>query len=903
MAVSSTEARARAQQFVNDWTGTTDERSESQPFWEAFFRIFGLERRHIARFEKHVNYDDGGNGFIDVFWPGKLLCEQKGAGKSLDAAFAQAIKYVRALPVAEVPRYVIVSDFATFRLFDLDTDESRELALEELPANIELFDFIRLTDEVHQWDTEQVEASVKASEKLAELHDLLHAAGYTGHRLEIFMVRLLFCFFAEDAGIFEPNQFSKYAIDHSETNGTGLGPALTSIFEVLDTPEDERMSTLNQELASFPYVNGGVFSDRIPTVNFDANMRLAFYYCSHINWSSISPSIFGSIFQGVMDQAERRAGGAHYTTEENIRKVIYPLFMDDLYSEFVRTKNDKRALRRFHERLGTLTFFDPACGCGNFLTTTLKELRHLEDQVLEVLWDGQTVLDVRELVKVTPGQFYGIELLDFPTQIANVAIWLADHQANIRTGKIFGTFYRNLPLVDYDHIVQGNALTKDWAEVIAPEDCDYVFGNPPFVGARYQSPEQKSEMETIFAGVKNWGNIDYVGAWFMRAAQYTSVGKGNCAFVATNSICQGEQVANLWKPLMEDMGVTITFAHRTFRWTSEARGAAHVYCVIVGFSVHPIKEARRWLYTYQTPSSEPVQTRVQHINAYLVDAPNVFVYSRSQPINGVPNIGIGNQPIDGGHFLFTSDEMREHVQAEPNAMMWFKRWLGAKEFLNGDERWCLWLGECPPSTLKKMPLAMDRVRRVREFRLKSKRKSTIKLADTPTRFEVENMPQGHSVVIPGVSSERRKYIPVGYIGPETLASNLLYLLPNASLYDFGILHSLMHNAWMRQVAGRLESRYRYSAGVVYNNFPWPDATDDQRAAVERAAQGVLDARSLYPGETLADLYDPNLTPKELVQAHNELDRAVERAYGIKANGDEAEIVRHLFTMYTDLTSI
>ncbi|HET6352135.1 MAG TPA: DNA methyltransferase [Coriobacteriia bacterium] len=899
MTVSTTEARARAQSFSNEWADETNERAESQSFWEHFFRIFDLERRHFARFENRVQYLDGGNGYIDVFWPGVLLCEQKSAGRSLEVAFGQALTYAQTLPPDQVPGHIVVSDFANMKVYDLDAGKMREFPLGELADNIELFDFIRLGDTSLRWDDEQAEASVQACGTLAELHDRIEAAGYRGHKLEVFMVRLLFCFFAEDTGIFASRQFSRYVLEHSESSGADMGSVIGSIFEVLDTPESERMTTLREDLRTLPYVNGGVFSERIPNVDFDAEMRLAFWECARLNWSDIAPSIFGSIFQGVMDSGQRRAEGAHYTSEENIRKLIGPLFLDDLYAEFVAIKNDKYKLKRFHTNLANLRFLDPACGSGNFLTTAYKELRHLEDQVLEILWNGQTVLDVGVLVKVNVGQFYGIELLEFPSQIARVAIWLADHQANRRTGALFGTFYRNLPLKEYGHIIQSNALTMDWADLIQPADCSYIMGNPPFIGARYQTPEQKAEMASVFAGVRNWGDIDYVGAWYMKAAKYVQGVSTRCAFVSTNSICQGEQVANLWAPLMKGLGVHIDFAHRTFRWSSEARGTAHVYCVIVGFSTTK-RAPSRTLFSYSTPDAQPVDASVAHINAYLVDAPDVFIYKRSRPLCNVPPMGIGNKPIDDGNYLFTEDEKDAFLQIEPEAAPYFHPWLGSKEFINGFTRWCLWLGDCPPQVLRSMPACLARVAAVREFRLASRSAVTRALADTPTRFHVENFPAGDSILVPKVSSERREYVPIGIVGPETFCSDLVFLVPNGTLFHFAVLTSEFHNAWMRHVAGRLESRYRYSAGVVYNTFPWPNVEETRISNIEQAAGEILAVRALYPESTLADLYDPLTMPASLRRAHRTLDLEIENAYGVAFHGDETKIVAHLFDIYAQL---
>jgi hypothetical protein len=895
MTVSTAEARSRAQAFSKEWAGATDERAESQSFWGDFFRIFGLERRHFARFEKHVKHADGGNGYIDVFWPKKLLCEQKSAGRSLDAAYDQALRYLDRLPNDEVPGHVVVSDFARMKVYDHDNDELREFALEELSDNIELFDFIRLDDDALRWDQEQAEASVKACRELSTLHDLIEAAGYTGHKLEVFLVRLLFCFFAEDAGIFDSKgQFSKYVVEHSEDSGAGTGATISSIFEVLNTPDAERMMTMPGELRTLPYVNGGVFREQIPHVGFDRDMRVAFMKCGQLDWKSISPSIIGSIFQGVMHPEQRRSDGAHYTTEDNILKVIHPLFLDDLYAEFVDVKNSKPKLKRFHAKLASLTFFDPACGSGNFLTTAYKELRHLEDQVLEVLWNGQTVMDLADLVKVNVGQFYGIELLDFPCQIANVAIWLADHQANRRTGQLFGMFYRNLPLTDYGQIIHGNALTMEWADLIPQAQCSYILGNPPFVGGKLMNDQQREEVRALFGKVKLVNSIDYVSAWYYKAAEFIQGTKIRCAFVSTNSICQGQQVYPIWHTLFERFDVSIDFAYRTFEWESEASGKARVHVVIVGFSQSGAQRKRIY-------NGEQV-AEAHNINPYLVDAPNILVDAASSPICDVPQCVYGSLVNDGGNYIFEPDELDAFLTTEPGAEKYVRRFIGSEEFINGKDRYILYLRDASPADLKSMPEVTKRIQAVRAQRANSTAAATRETADTPTQFYFDSSGPEDYLVIPSVSSERRDYIPIGLEHSDVIASNLVSIVPGATLYDFGILTSRMHNAWMRRVGGRLESRYRYTPKVVYNTFPWPDASDEQKVKIAEAAQAVLDARDVHAGCTLAVLYDPNLMPPNLVKAHKALDRMVEKAYGVDFEGDEDKMVARLFEMYATLTN-
>ena len=646
-------------------------------------------------------------------------------------------------------------------------------------------------------------------------------------------------------------------------------------------------------------------------------MRESLLDCCALDWSRISPAVFGSLFQSIMDAKARRNLGAHYTSETNILKLIRPLFLDDLWAEFQRIKGNRNRLFEFLKKLARLTFLDPACGCGNFLVIAYRELRLLELEVLRhVRQTEQLALDVFQLIGVNVDQFHGIEIEEWPARIAEVALWLTDHQMNLKVSEEFGMYFARLPLKESPHIVHGNALRIDWREVVPPERLSYLLGNPPFIGSKFLKGQQREEVASVFSGVKGAGVLDYVACWYRKAAEYMAQGAETgaasaalngtkipatgplrAAFVSTNSITQGEQVGVLWTELFR-RGIQIHFAHRTFQWNSEASGKAAVHCVIIGFGLGEVED--KWLFDYDTPRSDPHAAKAKNINPYLVDGPEVVLFSRSTPICPVPAIGIGNKPIDGGHYLFTTEEKEEFLQKEPAASKWFRRWIGSDEFINGYQRWCLWLGECPPDELRHLPEALKRIEAVRALRLASKSAPTRKLAATPTRFHVENMPTGNYLVIPEVSSERRLFIPIGFMGPETLCSNLVKIFPDATFYHIGILSSTMHNAWMRAVCGRLKSDYRYSGGIVYNNFPWPEPTDKQRAAIETAAQGVLDTRAKFPTATLADLYDPLTMPPELVKAHQTLDRSVDAAYGKSAFNSEAERVAFLFERYQGL---
>ena len=905
------EMRARATKFSKDWAGAFYEKGDTQTFYNDFFRIFGLTRRDVAVYEKKVTKLTNNSGFIDLFWPSKLLVEQKSAGRDLTKARDQATDYFLGLKQGERPRYILLSDFQTFELLDLETREEYKFSLSDLPQNIRLFGFMAGYETKTYKD--QDEANIQAAWLMGQLHDRLEESGYTGASLERFLVRVMFCLFADDTGMFAvPDLFIRYMDDRTAPDGTDVGPKLIQLFEVLNTPEDKRQTTLDEDLARFPYVNGGLFADPIRTPSFNTAMREALLQCCLYDWSKVSPALFGSLFQTVMLPEEQRKGGAHYTSERNILKTIHPLFLDDLWAEFVKIRDSKSSqrpaqLQRFLDKLAKLTFFDPACGCGNFLILAYRELRLLETDVLQALYppDQQKLLDVTILSRVDVDQFYGIEIEEFAARIAETAIYLVDHQMNVKLGALYGDHFARLPLKKSAHIHHGNALTTDWKTVIAPETLSYILGNPPFVGKNYQTPEQKRDMQLIFANLKSAGNLDYVTAWFFKAAQYIQGTDIKVAFVSTNSITQGEQVSVLWQPMINQYGIHIHFAHRTFKWTLDekrARGMtlAAVYVVIIGFGAHDTQH--KTLFDYETITSDPVAVPVQNINPYLVDAANALISKRNNPICDIPTMGIGNKPIDDGNYLFTEQEKELFLIKEPQAAPYFKKWIGSDEFINGWHRWCLWLGDCQPHDLRKMPESMKRIEAVQKFRLASNSKPTNIIASTPARFHVENMPLSPYLLIPRVSSEKRMYIPVGFIDPSILTSDSALIIPGATPYHFGVLTSLMHNAWMRQVAGRLESRYRYSNTVVYNNFPWPTPTPAQEQAITEKAQAVLAARAQFPSSTLADLYDPLTMPPVLLRAHQAMDRAVDAAYRRAPFTTERERVAFLFEKYQGLVA-
>ena len=901
MPLSRIEIRRRATAFAKEWADTSDEDAEAKSFWDGFFEVFGVPRKRVATFEHHVKKLDKADGFIDLLWPGKLVVEHKSKGKSLDKAFGQAMDYLHGLKDHELPQYIISSDFARIRVHHLETKAEQTIALADLPKRTEVFDFIS------GWSApkplEQDPVNRKAAELMARLHDELKASGYTGHALEHYLVRLLFCLFADDTGIFEQQVFYDFIEGHTKEDGSDVGQQLAWLFQLLNTPDDKRSRNLDDRWKDFHYINGKLFEETLPIATWDGSMRMTLLECAGLDWTNISPAIFGAMFQGVMDPKQRRDLGAHYTSEKNILKLIKPLFLDELWEEFNRAKSNKAQLDKFHQKLAGLRFLDPACGCGNFLVITYRELRRLELEVLKVKVGKQQVTDVEHLVNLNVDRFYGIEIEEFPAQIAQVALWLADHQMNMEVSAAFGEYMVRIPLRHSATIANENALRLPWQSLLKEgERYDYILGNPPFVGSKIMSQEMRDDVVRVFGDAKSSGSIDFVCAWYALAAQYVELNgrkQTKTAFVSTNSISQGEQVGVLWGYLFSK-GFKIHFAHQTFRWNNEAKGVAAVHCVIIGFADFDIPRKR--LFTYADEKAAPLEELVTNISPYLVEAKDHVLTSRSKPICPVPEIGIGNKPIDGGNYLFTTEERDAFIVKEPGAKKYFRRWLGSDEFINGWERWCLWLGEAGPGELKSMPEVLKRIDAVRRVRLESKSEPTRKLADTPTRFHVENMPKKEYLIIPEVSSERRIFIPIGYMQPATLASNLVKIVPNASLFHFGVLTSTMHNAWVRFTCGRLESRYRYSKDIVYNNFPWPEApTAAQRAAVEAAAQGVLDARATHKDASLADLYDPLTMPPDLVKAHQALDKAVDKCYRAAPFTSDAKRVEYLFELYEKYT--
>lgn len=902
MPLSWNEIRDRAVQFSKEWAEAKSEQAERQTFWNEFFEVFGLKRKTVACFEEPVKKLSGQWGFIDLFWKGVLLVEHKSAGKPLDKATSQANDYIQGLITTgrheEAPRYVIISDFQRIALHDYEDGTSITFPLADLHKNINAFGFIPGYKQTKLGAVEDP-INVRAVEMMGDLHDALEAGGYAGHDLERFLVRILFCLFGEDTGIFERNSFKMLIENHSKEDGSDLGPLLARLFQVLNTPHENRQKNLLEDLAAFPYVNGRLFAENIGFADLNRQMRDKLLRCCILDWSRISPAVFGSLFQSVMEPRERRQVGAHYTSERDILKLINSLFLDDLKAEFESIKHDTRKLKAFHEKLGKLRFLDPACGCGNFLVVTYRELRLLELDVLRLLLQDQKVTDIGLFSLVDVDAMHGIEINEFPALIAEVAMWLIDHQMNLRLSEYFGQYFIRLPLKKSAKIVHANALRIDWADVIKPEECSYVLGNPPFVGSAYQTAGQKDDMQICINGMTSGKMLDYVSAWYIKATDYMQQTEMRCGFVSTNSITQGEQVGILWSYIFQS-GARIFFAHRTFRWSSEAKGMAAVHCVIIGFSLVDVRP--KWIFEYHDGKTAAAYS-ASNINPYLVDAPNVLLTSRQQPLSNAPKMQSGSAARDGGHLILSNEEADSLIQNDSAIKQHLRRFISGDDFINGVVRWCIWLKEAKPEAYRNIAVFHERFSKVKEFREQSTRAGTKKMASLPYLFAEERQPKNDFLLIPKVSSENRRFIPIAYLSKNYIISDKTFVIMNASSYTFGIITSTMHMAWMRTVCGRLKSDYSYSNTIVYNNFPWPQSpTDKQKETVEAKAQAVLDARAKYPDSSLADLYDPLTMPADLVKAHEQLDRAVEQCYRSKPFESDRERVEHLFQLYEQLTA-
>jgi len=913
MPLSWNEIKSRAASFSNEWKDTKREEADAKPFLIDFLNIFDISQRRVAIFEHPVKKIDDASGYIDLLWPGTLLVEMKSRGQDLEKAYTQAKNYCHGLKDHELPKLIMICDFHYFHIYRAD-GLIIKFELTQLVENLKVFE--ELAGYQKRTYHEEDAVNIAAAELMGKLHDQLKDVGYTGSPLEAYLVRLVFILFADDTTIFQKGIFFDYLEQRTKEDGSDLAMHLDQLFQVLDIPEDKRLKTLDDQLNLFPYVNGSLFSERLPTAAFNSKMRQILLDCCKVDWGKISPAIFGSLFQSVMDAGERRNSGAHYTSEKNIMKLIKPLFLDELWDEFHTAGENHNKLRALHGKISKLRFLDPACGCGNFLITSFKEIRILELAIVEKLLKGQMVTNVNQYFLVDLDQFYGIEIGEFPSQIAQVAMFLIDHQMNMLVSEKFGEYITLIPLQKSAVIVNGNSLRIDWQSLIKPLENEnehphyqYILGNPPFIGKQYQTKDQKDDLNFVFSGISGVGILDFVTAWFIKAAQYmkqyqnyeSRLPKCKAAFVSTNSICQGEQVGALWGELFIKYKIKIHFAHSTFRWSNEAKGVAAVHCVIIGFSNYDI--TKKTIYTYTNINSNPEETTVSNINPYLVQSNDSFLISRTNPICKVPEIIFGSMPNDNGHLLLSETEKEEFIKLEPASIKFIRKFCGAEEMLNNIPRYCLWLLDAKPNELRDMPLIMARVMKVKEARLLSKRPSTIKLAERPTLFGEIRQPNGAYLAIPEVSSERRKYIPISYLTNEVIASNRLKVISNTTYYHFGILTSIMHMIWMRYVCGRMKSDYTYSNKIVYNNYPWPESpTDKQKQTVEGAVQILLDTRSQFPESSLADLYDPRSMPPELVKAHQALDKAVDQCYRSQPFTTEAKRIEFLFELYEKYTA-
>ena len=903
-----------AADFAKRWEGRGYEKGDSQVFWtELLTEVYGVENpSSFIKFEQQAQLDH--TSFIDVMIPStKVMIEQKSLGKDLRTPikqsdgsmlnpFQQAQRYMMALPVSQHPRWIVTCNFAEFDVYDMENPkgEPQRIYLKDLGREYYRLQFLVETGNEHL--QKELEVSMKAGTIVGKLYDaFIREYGDDDpdalRNLNILCVRLVFCLYAEDAGIFGRHDIFHDYMAHYPTED--MRAALLRLFEVLNTPAERRSRYLKADLAAFPYTNGGLFAEEIDIPQFTEEIRdlLLRHASLDFDWSMISPTIFGGVFESTLNPVTRRSGGMHYTSIENIHKVIDPLFLDEFKRELEDIKEEKitkkrnRRLSDFQQKLASLKFFDPACGSGNFLTETYISLRRMENEVIKELFSSRNLDLFDNPIKVNINQFYGIEINDFAVTVATTALWISEAQMLNETERIISQDIDFLPLKSYANIHEGNSLITDWETIVPKDELNYIIGNPPFVGANNLSENQRNDLRLVFGSKwKNIGEMDYVCAWYKKAMDYIKGTNVSVALVSTNSICQGEQVANLWKPLIEE-GLIINFAYRTFRWDSEANLKAHVHCVIVGFSC---QQKNCFIFDNQNKIS------AKNINPYLIDAPNVIIGSRSKPLCNVPSIRKGNQPTDGGNLIIEREEYDKFVSQEPNARKYIKKLIGAKEFINNYERYCLWLTNISPAEIKSMPLVYERISKVKEMRLRSSDAGTRKLADYPHLFRETNNPDTF-IIVPSVSSEQRRYVPMGFLNKDTIPTNLVLIIPDATLYHFGILESNVHMAWMRAVCGRLEMRYRYSKDIVYNNFPWPNPNEEQRQKIEHTAQAILDARAKYADSSLADLYDPVLMPPELRKAHQDNDRAVMQAYGFSLKMTESDCVAALFEIYAKQT--
>jgi len=903
-------SRYAATIFANKWAGTTDEQQYSQLFWTDFFQsvlnISDLKAAGVEFEKKVISSTKGTTKRIDVYWKEMFLVEQKSSGKDLDDGEKQAFDYVKSLPPLLRPPVVIVCDFQHFRIVDVILRTTIEFRIEELPEHLHRFEEI-IQYRADKSTLEQVKADQEAAQLMADLYIELENFGYEGHDASVFLVRVLFCLFADDTNMWKKDIFMDL-VKETHESGRDLGPRLSQLFLILDTPIPDRRGPIDSALVDFPYVNGGLFSEKLQPINFNAQMRIATIQACEYDWSQINPTIFGALFQDIKSKEDRHANGEHYTSEANIERVIDPLFLDDLNQRVVNSWTSRSKLKLIQDELGRIQLFDPACGCGNFLITGYKRLRQLELDIIVRLkqlegTSGQTsMFDVTTDLRVNMKQLHGIEYVEWSAQIAKVAIYLADHQENLKLENVLGVTSNRFPLVESANIVQGNALQIEWETVCPPTNHTIVLGNPPFLGSNWQSEQQRKDTKVIWSGEKGSSSLDYVANWYLLAAQYLKERSIRCAFVSTNSITQGEQPAILWNRLY-DLGIEIDFAYQTFPWTSDVKGKAAVHCVIIGFSeVGSIK--RKTLWTYEQASAEPTKALVGNINAYIVDAQNVLIFGRSKPLNPhIQPMRYGNMPNEFGYLAnISEDDYQALIASGDSAIRFVRPLIGAAEMLQGINRYCLWLVNASPAEMNDSKFIKDRVSMVKKLRSESKRKATVKLADTPYLFQEIREQESDYLAVPIVSSQSREYVPMKIFSKEVIPTNALLTVPSVHWETFAILQSKVFSTWLATVGGRLKSDFRISAEVVYNNFPFPDLSPAQVESLVDSAHSIINARNIHSDSTLADLYSPNLMPKELKQVHQENDKLVLQIFGLKGSAGNDLILSTLFDLHRGLSN-
>jgi len=940
MPISWNEIKSRSIAFANEWKSDTKENAEAKSFWDGFFNVFGISRRRVASFEEPVKKLGNRQGFIDLFWKGNMIVEHKSRGLDLEKAYHQAIDYFPGLKEEELPKYILVSDFERFRLYNLDENLQHEFLMSEFHNRVKLFGFIAGYQKTTFHD--ELPINNRAAERIGKLHDRLKSIGYEGHDLEVYLVRILFLLFADDTGIFEKGIFWDFIENHTVKDGSNVAPKLAQLFQVLNTPPEKRLKNLDESFTQFPYINGNLFEESISIASFDSEMRQILLENCSFNWSLISPAIFGSLFQSIMDKMERRNLGAHYTSEKNIMKLIKPLFLDELWEKFHKIKNNPKQLAEFHKSIGELRFLDPACGSGNFLIIAYRELRLLELEILHYTYKNQQITNIENVIWIDIDHFYGIEIDEWAARIAEVAMWLIDHQMNMKISDEFGNYFARIPLKKSANIRHGNALEIDWKTLLHPAkhydivaqhtnifveepqveyktlhlktqtfdihpnttpelqnqyNFDYILGNPPFIGKKEQNKNQKADFLKAANEIKGSGVLDYVAGWYLKAAKYIQNTNVKVAFVSTNSISQGEQVGILWNELYNRYKIKIHFAHRTFKWSNEAKGNAAVHVVIIGFASFDTNE--KYLFDYEDIKGEPEKIKVSNINPYLVEGKDVVVLKKTNSICNAPKLIYGSMPIDEGILILSDKEKEEFIEKEPLAQKFIRQYMGGYEFINNVKRWCLWLLDIQPHELRKLPLVYERVKRLQQYRNQSNRANTVKLAKTPHLFGEIRQPDSDYILIPKVSSENRKYIPISFISKEIIVSGTALFMPTNDMYFLGILMSEMHMIWIKYTCGRMKSDPVYSTSIVYNNFPFPkNLSDNQKEVVEKAAQLIIEARSKYPNSSLADLYDSVSMPPDLVKAHQQLDKAVDLCYRSQSFANERVRIEFLFDLYS-----